>query len=438
MPLFVWSLQTLNLDLRDQASTTICWNRVVGGSGTAYWPDGCKGDPNATVCTKNITQLTQEELALHNQWVGSGSFIPEICQEPTRSPQITNPVIWSTDQVALSAEDFYIMADGKKFTSQNANVSIHSDPGNPNYTTLEVTWNEQGTEMRMYMYFYSENLTGVIEGATRQWGVTEIRTYDGTNNQNWLYYGEKTSLAPTGVDYNTNELKLTSHTPTSTGELYFKNLKLRAFLDQGWIGIGPSPTPTATQDWFQSFAVKVRFAGVSADEADGAKIALTFKQRNVGVELITEPFVVNHIGNGIYEGVFSIFGDPNPKIPTGSGYEISVKGEKHIGRRFCQATGQTTRCTGIGQIQINASNTATTLVQEFDFTQLPLDPGDLFPQDGKADVEDFAKISQLLRKNCDSLSEDDKLTGDLDYSGCVNVRDAFLMRKSLETRYDEI
>ncbi len=73
----------------------------------------------------------------------------------------------------------------------------------------------------------------------------------------------------------------------------------------------------------------------------------------------------------------------------------------------------------------------------FDFTGLPLEPGDLTPQDGKADNADFDKIKSLLSKPCSALTDVDKKTADLNYNGCVDIRDALLMRKTLETRYDE-
>jgi hypothetical protein len=42
-----------------------------------------------------------------------------------------------------------------------------------------------------------------------------------------------------------------------------------------------------------------------------------------------------------------------------------------------------------------------------------------------------------MGKLCSELTEEEKHTADLDYNGCVNIRDAFLIRKTLETRYDE-
>ena len=73
----------------------------------------------------------------------------------------------------------------------------------------------------------------------------------------------------------------------------------------------------------------------------------------------------------------------------------------------------------------------------FDFTGLSLDPGDLPPQDFKADLADLDIIRSLLSKPCSALTPQDKKAGDLDYNGCVDIGDVYLMRKTLETRYDE-
>lgn len=57
-------------------------------------------------------------------------------------------------------------------------VVVHSDPGMANeYTTLELTWHDDGIEQRMYMYFQSNGI---------DWWVREIRTYDGQADGDWM------------------------------------------------------------------------------------------------------------------------------------------------------------------------------------------------------------------------------------------------------------
>lgn len=171
---------------------------------------------------------------------------------------------------------------------------------------------------------------------------------------------------------------------------------------------------------------RIKFAGVSDEAAEGAKVKIRFVRGATDLE--TSPIEFTHVGNGIYEATVKL----STYLPAGSGYTIYVKGEKHLARKFCLQSIQTERCVGSGKIVIQTTGTSI-----FNFTGLELEPGDLPPQDGKADSGDFAKITSLFTKLCSALTEEDKKTADLDYNGCVNIRDAFLMRKTLEVKFDE-
>jgi hypothetical protein len=200
----------------------------------------------------------------------------------------------------------------------------------------------------------------------------------------------------------------------------------------------PTPTPTPTPPttvWYQNLKFKVALTGVEGASAEGAKVKIRFEKQGTGYDYETPPVSLTYSGNNLYEVTLSLVNQTNPVIPVGDGYVIRIKGEKHLARRFCQQTGQVARCTGPGLIYIGATNAPYT--QVFDFSGLPLEPGDLYIQDGVADSNDFAKIKNLLGKACSDLTDIDKLTADLDYNGCINTRDAFLMRETLENRYDE-
>ncbi|HET7099368.1 MAG TPA: hypothetical protein VFI61_04000, partial [Patescibacteria group bacterium] len=195
----------------------------------------------------------------------------------------------------------------------------------------------------------------------------------------------------------------------------------------------PSPSPSGNVS--QSFTLRMKFAGVTDGSAEGAKVTLRFQNSPNFFDYVTSPITVTHIGNGVYQAMLT-FGSSVPPLPANNYYAIYLKGEKHLATKFCQQTGQTTRCAGNGNISIPAAtfNPASYVLE---FTGLPLEPGDLYPQDGIASSADFTKIKDLLNKPCANLSVNEKLTADLDYNGCVNVRDAFLMRQTLQTRYDE-
>ena len=92
-----------------------------------------------------------------------------------------NPVHWQTDVVELTAEDFWIEADGRRFTASVPRVSVSSDHGNATYRTLEVTWQEHGVEMRLNLYF---------GGDQQSWWVRKIRIYNGRTPGDWVTVGD--------------------------------------------------------------------------------------------------------------------------------------------------------------------------------------------------------------------------------------------------------
>ena len=158
---------------------------------------------------------------------------------PITPPEEQNNLVWETPQVTMKADDFYILVDGQRYNANAPDLRVSSDPGNRYYTTLEGIWHENGVEMRMFWYFYAENYQ-TASGSARQWGVSEIRTYNGqTPYGDWLYYGQKTPLAKWGQPYSADELNLISHPDSYQGEIHFKNFYLYAFKN-----ISPSPSPS--------------------------------------------------------------------------------------------------------------------------------------------------------------------------------------------------
>lgn len=140
------------------------------------------------------------------------------------------PISWKTAHASLAASDFYIMANGKKFTSSNASVRVISDPAGPPYfdkTTLEATWFENGVEMRLFLYFS-------LDRTNNLWKIYDIRTYDGTNNNSWIYYhGFSGNFV--GQSYHNSSLNLSSYLPQFpdsplTGSIHFENVNIQAFL----------------------------------------------------------------------------------------------------------------------------------------------------------------------------------------------------------------
>ncbi len=193
----------------------------------------------------------------------------------------------------------------------------------------------------------------------------------------------------------------------------------------------PSPTllltPTVAP---QTMRLRVTLGGASGAAAEGATISVKFQRRNAPTLQLPVPLTLTSADNNVYEASVVL----NNPMPAGTAFTLIIKGEKHIAVKFCRQAGQTGPCEDDEFITVP---NPIPLTYNFDLTGVPLPPGDVWPQDGKADGDDFERIMTLLNKSCDSLTAEDKLIADLDYNGCINVRDAFLMRQTLQTRYDE-
>jgi hypothetical protein len=446
--------------------------------------------------------------------------------EPT-PPPVGTSVNWQTPHAYFQADDFRIVANGKTFYANEPSVSVHSDPGSPTYTTLEIDWQENGVEMRLYIYFNSDG---------QKWWSPEIRIYNGKTPPDWIVFKERFFESNLGSEHTQaisgGFVQMDPNTGKETASVHFSNLRVQAFTNlvtptpitcqrvkpdvsmlpqshsgnpgerkdytirvknndsancpitafeleallpsQDWgaefskpilkllpggigtslMGITPSLNPIAggnpigahvsstTSIHFsavyatyvvtrqppapQTMIFRIKFAGVNDEAAEGAKAKIRFVRGTTNLE--TSPIEFAHMGDGIYEATITL----NTYLSAGSGYTIYVKGEKHLSRKFCSSAGQSQRCIGGGNIVIPTTGTPV-----FDFTGLALEPGDLPPQDGKADSADFTKIISLFGKLCSDLTENEKAAADLDYNGCINIRDAFFMRKTLETKFDE-
>ena len=102
-------------------------------------------------------------------------------------------VQWNTPQVHLEGPAFSILTTGttgaQTFTANDASVDVHSDPGDAKYQTLELTWHENGVEQRWYIYFASDG---------KDWWATEMRTYDGSAEGEWVYFTGARFRTPLG------------------------------------------------------------------------------------------------------------------------------------------------------------------------------------------------------------------------------------------------
>ena len=188
----------------------------------------------------------------------------------------------------------------------------------------------------------------------------------------------------------------------------------------------PTPTPTPTP---QNLEFLVKLAGVTGGAAEGAKITVKFNVQGGSTLQLSSPLTLTHIGNGVYRTTATI---TNP-FPAGTNYTISIKGEKHAAIVFTHQSSQTNECSD-GQYITMPNPVPSGLT--FDFTGVPLPAGDTNPQDNQVNQTDIDRVVALMGKSSSSLTDNDKLVGDLNYDGVININDLFLMYKTLQTRCD--
>jgi hypothetical protein len=168
-------------------------------------------------------------LALPAVAVGQGST-PEPCPAAWQPPD--PHILWETPSARLEADAIEMRRGECVFTGVGP-ATVSSDPGGPDYRTLEVIWEEQGARVGMNIYFAADE---------NDWWVTEIRTPVGEFRD------------PTGLPRPLADLTRTPRGSTLEGDitigggrpdapqLTFSGLQLTAFAP----GTGPAPLTGCT------------------------------------------------------------------------------------------------------------------------------------------------------------------------------------------------
>ncbi len=118
-------------------------------------------------------------VALVSVFVASGALRltgPEVPGSAAPASAGATSIGWTTDHVALAADDFRLEVNDLVFGEDVWPQSLDSNPG-IDYWTLEVVWFEHDVEQRLNMYFGSDGT---------DWWVDEIRTYDGQEQGDWV------------------------------------------------------------------------------------------------------------------------------------------------------------------------------------------------------------------------------------------------------------
>ena len=100
------------------------------------------------------------------------------------------PYSWSTGSVEFAADSFVITIGDREFQPVLSTLEINGYWGDEGSSTLELTWFDNGVEMRVNVYFEADAMT---------WWSDEVRTYDGQPNGDWVYhYHERLFDQPLG------------------------------------------------------------------------------------------------------------------------------------------------------------------------------------------------------------------------------------------------
>lgn len=148
-------------------------------------------------------------------------------------------ISWDTGFVTLKAESVVVDVGGRQFAAPSRPASLQSDPGSSNYRTLEVTWPDQGVEMRLNIYFGADE---------DEWWANEIRTYDGRTPGDWITYRGEYFRSAIGSSW-TGDVDLGGGVGRVSGSLHIDDLRLSAF-GPGTVhrfdsctALGPTPRP---------------------------------------------------------------------------------------------------------------------------------------------------------------------------------------------------
>jgi hypothetical protein len=135
-------------------------------------------------------------------------------------PGSTAPVHFETQQVRFDASALAIEANGQTFTSRGTGVDVHSDPGTATYQTLELDWHEHDVEMRLSLYFAADG---------HDWWVSNLATYNGRSNGDWIAYRGPLFRTPLGAAF-AGDVDLAPDSAPSGAHLHIANMRLQPFL----------------------------------------------------------------------------------------------------------------------------------------------------------------------------------------------------------------
>jgi hypothetical protein len=227
-------------------------------------------------------------------------------------PYSKKPIKWETESAFLSADDFYLVIDGKVY-QPNENVIISSEVKNSTQATLEASWQDKGKQIYLKINFDSyENPYG------GSWWVSEITTSINDVPENTIYYKDlytapvlKQNLnIPLQASPYINVFSNPRPINSFFGKIYFENLQLLPNFSSK-----PSDQPVVN--------FKLKFQGINQKRQDQAIDIHLFKNGQKYKSL--NGLNAHSDENGIY--------NVRTLIEPGD-YDFYIKGPTHLQKKF--------------------------------------------------------------------------------------------------------
>jgi len=156
----------------------------------------------------------------------------------TGEPVVQTPITWVTPSIRITADDFYIMSNGKTYTGRLSEVNIHEEQlavQNEGRSSIIVRSTKYGDNLKLRINFRTDKLT--------TWYVYSVQVFNSNYADRWVTYTSwpiETQLGyPYRFDGEYDFGLIDPHTNLKIADVHFNNLSIQGFTD-----INPNPTPT--------------------------------------------------------------------------------------------------------------------------------------------------------------------------------------------------
>ena len=125
-----------------------------------------------------------------------------------------------TPTVSLEATKVSIFVGDQKFSPDIEGVEVETNSGDSISASLQAKWDQYNVEMRLHMYFKADSY---------EWWCREIRTYNGNEQGEWVYYKGDFFRTPLGNVWE-GDFEIEGNTSEGMpGVISLEGLRLKAF-----------------------------------------------------------------------------------------------------------------------------------------------------------------------------------------------------------------